>query len=153
MTEDGSLRAVSAVSSLCLDTKPNAVRKSTKSTSSTNGKGSSPLPSSVQSLTSETEAMNEIRLGTHVLVPEGTTAHTIVDLLNIFFLWESSVHPLISRPAFLEHMAHGGRYFSPLLHNVSERATTNALNLGPLTMKSFRQCWLAHVSFQEPLGI
>lgn len=53
-----------------------------------------------------------------IVVPAGVTEEMIDDLLTIYFLWDLPEHPLISRPAFLEHMATGGPYFSSLLLNV-----------------------------------
>lgn len=66
----------------------------------------------------------DFKLGPHIELPEGTDHDTVEHLLNLYWLWEHPIHPIICRAAFLRDMAEGkGQYFSSLLLNVS----------GPLT--------------------
>lgn len=69
----------------------------------------------------------DIVLGPGIELPEGTSQETVEHLLNLYFLWELPLHPVISRPAFLRDMAAGrGPYFSSMLLNVSLTRTLYA---------------------------
>lgn len=112
MDASGAIRAESAASSLAFE--PSQSLGSEHSTSEGD---------TTKSTSSRLSGHLEIILGPGVELPDGTSAETVEHLLNIYFLWELPLHPVISRPAFLKHMAAGhGPYFSSLLLNVSSLA-------------------------------
>lgn len=71
-------------------------------------------------VTPDSPIPTQITLGPGIELPENTSIETVKYLLELYFLWELPLHPVISRAAFLKHMAAGGgTYFSSLLLNVS----------------------------------
>ena len=113
MDASGAIRAESAASSLAFE--PSQSIGSDQSTSEGD---------TTKSISSGRSGHLEIVIGPGVELPEGTTTETVEHLLNTYFLWELPLHPVISRPAFLKHMADGqGVYFSSLLLNVSSTST------------------------------
>lgn len=110
LDDTGEIRAVSAASSLAfgpsqaLSYKARAQVPDISAEATSAKQPSTPL---------------EIVLGPGIELPDGTSQETVEHLLNLYFLWELPLHPVISRVAFLRDMAAGsGPYFSSMLLNV-----------------------------------
>lgn len=52
-------------------------------------------------------------------MPMGTDIRAVDHLLHTYMCWHHSVFPILSRKAFGDGIRHGGRYYTPLLLNVS----------------------------------
>lgn len=52
-------------------------------------------------------------------LPMGTDIRVVDHLVHIYFLWQHSIFPILSRKAFTDSFRSGGSYYSPLLLCVS----------------------------------